>query len=105
MRPRIYTRRVRETLGRFPAAAVLGTRQSGKTTLARRLRGVYFDMETAGGAARLDAEWDALAAGRRLVVVDEAQPAPAVFTACAAPSTPTGNATAVSCCSGPCRRC
>ena len=80
MRPRIYTRRVRETLGRFPAAAVLGPRQSGKTTLARRLRGVYFDMETAGGAARLDAEWDALAAGRRLVVVDEAQRAPAVFS-------------------------
>ena len=34
-RPRIYTRRVRETLGRFPAAAILGSRQSGKTTLSR----------------------------------------------------------------------
>ena len=80
MRPRIYTRRVRETLSRFPAAAILGPRQSGKTTLARRLGGVYFDMEAAGGAARLDAEWDALAAGRKLVVVDEAQQAPAVFS-------------------------
>ena len=80
MRPRIYTRRVRETLSRFPAVAILGPRQSGKTTLARRLGGVYFDMETAGGAARLDAEWDALAAGRKLVVVDEAQQAPAVFS-------------------------
>ena len=37
-------------------------------------------MEAAGGAARLDAEWDALAAGRKLVVVDEAQQAPAVFS-------------------------
>ena len=79
MRPRIYTRRVRETLGRFPAAAILGPRQSGKTTLARRLGGVYFDMEAAGSAARLDAEWDALARGRKLVVIDEAQRAPAVF--------------------------
>ena len=79
MRPRIYTRRVRETLGRFPAAAILGPRQSGKTTLARRLGGVYFDMEAAGSVARLDAEWDALARGRKLVVIDEAQRAPAVF--------------------------
>ena len=79
MRARIYTRRVRETLSRFPAAAILGPRQSGKTTLAKRLGGVYFDMETAGSAARLDAEWDALARGRRLVIIDEAQQAPAVF--------------------------
>ena len=79
MRPRIYTRRVRETLRRFPAVAILGPRQSGKTTLAKRLGGVYFDMEAAGGAARLDAEWDALTRGRKLVVVDEAQHAPMVF--------------------------
>ncbi len=80
MRPRICTRRVREVLQRLPAAAVLGPRQSGKTTLARRLGGVYFDMEAAGSAARLDAEWDALARGRKLVVIDEAQREPAVFT-------------------------
>ena len=79
MRPRICTRRVREVLQRLPAAAVLGPRQSGKTTLARRLGGVYFDMEAAGSAARLDAEWDALARGRKLVVIDEAQREPAVF--------------------------
>ena len=79
MRPRICTRRVREVLQRLPAAAVLGPRQSGKTTLARRLGGVYFDMEAAGSAARLDAEWDALACGRKLVVIDEAQREPAVF--------------------------
>ena len=80
MRPRIYTRRVRETLRRFPAVAILGPRQSGKTTLAKRLGGVYFDMEAAGGAARLDAEWDALTRRRKLVVIDEAQHAPTVFT-------------------------
>lgn len=80
MRPRIYTRRVRETLRRFPAVAILGPRQSGKTTLAKRLGGVYFDMEAAGSAARLDAEWDALTRRRKLVVIDEAQHAPMVFT-------------------------
>ncbi len=80
MRSRIYTRQVKETLRRFPAAAIVGPRQSGKTTLARRLGGVYFDMEAAGGAARLDAEWDALAAGRKLLIIDEAQQAPAVFS-------------------------
>jgi len=37
-------------------------------------------METQGDAARLDAEWDAIAAGRRLVVIDEAQAAPHVFS-------------------------
>ncbi len=76
---RIYTRKVREKLGRYPAVAVLGPRQCGKTTLAQRLRGIYFDMESAGGEARLDAEWEALVAGRRLVVIDEAQQAPWVF--------------------------
>ena len=80
MRSRIYTRRVRETLRRFPAAAILGPRQSGKTTLAKRLGGLYFDMEAAGSAARLDAEWDALTRGRKLVVIDEVQHAPTVFT-------------------------
>ena len=80
MRPRIYARRVRETLRRFPAVGILGPRQSGKTTLAKRLGGAYFDMETAGSAARLDVEWDALAQGRKLVIIDEAQQAPAVFS-------------------------
>ena len=79
MRPRICTRRVREVLQRLPAAAIFGPRRCGKTTLARRLGGVYFDMEAAGSAARLDAEWDALARGRKLVVIDEAQREPAVF--------------------------
>ncbi len=79
MRSRIYTRLVRRALNRFPAVAILGPRQSGKTTLARRLGGVYFDMEAVGSAARLDAEWDTLARGRKLVIIDEAQQAPAVF--------------------------
>ena len=80
MIPRIYRRQLRDKLGKFPAVALIGPRQCGKTTLARQLGGVYFDMETAGSEARLDAEWDALAGGSKLVIIDEAQQAPQVFS-------------------------
>jgi hypothetical protein len=80
MVPRIYSRQVRDKLGKFPAVAILGPRQCGKTTLARQFGGAYFDMETAGSEARLDAEWDDLARGRKLVVIDEAQQSPKVFS-------------------------
>lgn len=77
---RIHTRQVRDKLRKFPAVALLGPRQCGKTTLARGFDGVYFDMEARGSEARLDAEWDALTAARRLVIIDEAQRAPKVFS-------------------------
>jgi hypothetical protein len=77
---RIYARQVRDKLGKFPAVAILGPRQCGKTTLARQFGGAYFDMETRGSEARLDAEWDGLARGRKLVIIDEAQQAPKVFS-------------------------
>lgn len=80
MIPRIYTRQVRDKLNKFPAVALLGPRQCGKTTLARRLGGAYFDMESAGSEARLDAEWDTLARGRKRIIIDEAQQAPHVFS-------------------------
>ncbi len=77
---RIYTRQVRNKLGKYPAVAILGPRQCGKTTLARWFDGAYFDMESEGSEARLDAEWDLLTAGDRLVIIDEAQRAPRVFS-------------------------
>jgi predicted AAA+ superfamily ATPase len=77
---RLYTRQVREKLARFPAVALLGPRQCGKTTLARAFRGTYYDMETEGSRARLDAEWDRCASEKNLVVIDEAQLAPEVFS-------------------------
>lgn len=77
---RIYARQVRDKLRKFPVVAILGPRQCGKTTLARQFDSVYFDMETEGSEARLDAEWDALATGKKLVVIDEAQQAPKVFS-------------------------
>jgi predicted AAA+ superfamily ATPase len=80
MVPRIYQRQLREKLKRYPAVALTGPRQCGKTTLAQKLGGVYFDMETAGSEARLDAEWEGLVSGRRLIIIDEAQNAPGVFS-------------------------
>ncbi len=77
---RRYAGLTRERLAAFPAVALLGPRQCGKTTLARQLGGSYFDLENDGHAARLDAEWDALVAGERLLVLDEAQRAPWVFS-------------------------
>lgn len=80
MIPRIYRRQIRAKLRKFPAVALTGPRQCGKTTLAQQLGGVYFDMETAGSEARLDAEWEGLVSGRRLIIIDEAQNAPGVFS-------------------------
>ena len=80
MIPRIYSKKVRDKLRKFPAVALLGPRQCGKTTLAKQLGGVYFDMETEGSEARLDAEWETLARGKRLIVIDEAQQTPKVFS-------------------------
>jgi predicted AAA+ superfamily ATPase len=77
---RIYRRQIRAKLKKFPAVALTGPRQCGKTTLAQQLGGIYFDMETAGSEARLDAEWDALVSGKRLIIIDEAQNAPGVFS-------------------------
>ncbi len=79
MVPRLHGNLVRDKLARYPAAAILGPRQCGKTTLAGQLGRRRFDMEAPGSRTRLDAEWDALAAGDELVVIDEAQQAPWVF--------------------------
>ena len=63
----------------YPAAALVGPRQSGKTTLALSLGGVYFDLEQESDRLRLDMTWDAVAGGRELAVLDEAQAWPEVF--------------------------
>lgn len=70
---------VRERLRRYPAVAVVGPRQCGKTTLARAMTGAYFDLEQEPERLRLDLEWEGLAAGKGLVILDEAQSWPAVF--------------------------
>jgi len=71
---------VRGFLRRFPAVAIVGPRQSGKTTLAKTLGWNYYDLEDEGERTRLDAEWDATARSRPLVIFDEAQSHPPVFS-------------------------
>ena len=63
----------------YPAVAVVGPRQCGKTTLARSLGGRYFDLEQEPDRLRLDLEWENLANGRELIILDEAQTWPEVF--------------------------
>ena len=66
-------------LASYPAVALVGPRQCGKTTLARSLGGRYYDMELESDRLRLDLEWDQMAGGGSLVVIDEAQAAPEIF--------------------------
>lgn len=70
---------VEARLRRSPAVVLVGPRQVGKTTLARSLTDVYFDLEQPGERVRLDATWDEIASERRLVVLDEAQSWPDLF--------------------------
>jgi len=79
MRPRLAVRALRARLTQAPAAALLGPRQSGKTTLGRSLAERYYDAEQPADRVRLDLEWEAVAGARGPTVIDEAQAWPEVF--------------------------
>lgn len=71
-------------LARFSAVALLGLRQVGKTTLARRLRpGApvhYLDLENREDLAKLaDARAHLAAHADKLAILDEVQRAPGLF--------------------------
>ncbi len=74
---------LKSALARSPAVALLGPRQSGKTTLARMLVSPdaenYFDLESPDSLRRLDQPETALAQLRGLVVIDEVQRRPELF--------------------------
>ncbi|MSU23126.1 MAG: ATP-binding protein [Opitutus sp.] len=74
---------VTKALSTFPVVALVGPRQSGKTTLAREIAGTspagYFDLEDPEHLARLQNPKLALEGLRGLVVIDEIQRAPALF--------------------------
>ena len=86
MYDRLISSRVERALTRSPAVAILGPRQVGKTTLARataaaRPDSTYLDLETAADLAKLTDPARFLAARRdRLVVLDEVQNAPGLFS-------------------------
>ncbi|MFH1998937.1 MAG: ATP-binding protein, partial [Planctomycetota bacterium] len=65
----------------FPITAILGARQSGKTTLAKQLQfDHYFDLENPRDLARLDHPQLALEDLQGLIVIDEIQRKPELFT-------------------------
>jgi predicted AAA+ superfamily ATPase len=74
---------IRQGLGRSRVVALLGPRQSGKTTLAREFVAPdslnYFDLEDPISLARLDQPMTALAGLSGLVVIDEIQRRPDLF--------------------------
>ncbi len=81
-----HLRRLRSLMRQFPVVGILGARQVGKTTLARQLvethRGpvTYFDLESAEDLARLADPMLALRPLTGLIVLDEVQRRPDLFT-------------------------
>ena len=66
-------------LKHFPVVALLGPRQSGKTTLAKTLSKIYYDLEIEPEKLRLDLQWDDIVRSDELVILDEAQSYPEIF--------------------------
>jgi len=81
-RPRLQAQ-VQRALARSRAVALVGPRQSGKTTLARQQLSPddphWFDLENPLDRARLEQPMTALQAADGLVVIDEVQLAPDLF--------------------------
>lgn len=71
---------LQELMDTFPVTAILGPRQSGKTTLARDFGAEhFFDLENPRDAALLEKAQLALEALSGLIVIDEIQRAPNLF--------------------------
>ena len=77
---------IKEALSESPVTVLLGARQVGKTTLARQIAekwpggAHFFDLETEAGRAALSTPELVLSGLHGLVVVDEVQRMPHLFT-------------------------
>ena len=76
---RLARQQILDRLALYPAVALIGPRQCGKTTLAQSIGGIYFDIEQEADRLRLDLAWDDLEARKDMVILDEAQSWPDVF--------------------------
>ena len=63
----------------YPAVAILGPRQVGKTTLARTMSNIYYDFELEEDKLRIDLQWDDIIASDKPIILDEAQNYPEIF--------------------------
>ena len=86
MNPRFVQQQLVDLLAQFPAVVLLGPRQAGKTTLAlaemaRRPDTQYLDLELPSAQRQLDdPEGFLLAQRHRLVILDDVQRMPELFT-------------------------
>ena len=78
MIPRVANAKIESLLGRFPAVALLGPRQSGKTTIAKQIARqtkpapIYLDLELPSDRAKLtEPELFLRRHDDRLVIIDE----------------------------------
>ncbi len=78
-----YLKQIKDVFRIHPVAALLGPRQCGKTTLARKLAerrsSTIFDLESPVGRQQLAAPMTALERLKGLVIIDEIQRKPDVF--------------------------
>lgn len=79
MVPRKIDKMITRRLDAFPAVALLGPRQAGKTTLARTFSDRYYDLELESEKLRLDLQWDEIVGSDGLIILDEAQNNPEIF--------------------------
>ena len=85
MLKRLITDRLNKSLNRTPAAALLGARQVGKTTFAKAIakdrESIYLDLEDTEDLFKLsDPKSFLRAQSDKLVILDEIQRAPDIFT-------------------------
>lgn len=79
MVPRALTPLIRKRLIQYPAVALVGPRQVGKTTLAKMFSSVYYDLEQPEERVKLDVQWPDILDSKQPIVLDEAQSWPEIF--------------------------